>query len=263
MTAPTLVVSNPPHGEVDLEAAANLLELDVYTTRQKSVFGAPEIMDASGPEQASEFATALRSTGFKVEVLPGAVLAEVPWPDPVSTLTLDLTSLQMTGRSEGIRIPFDAEVVGVYCRPPAEGSLSTTVDVHRAIESEHGPTIAEAIHRRSILDLYTRHEGALRRATVVPDLLKLDADRIVRDIGRRLTSFRLDVRLVGVRPRAPFAVGGATAGGPERRRYSFGTLMLYEALASIAPELRAVPQYELGSRLAYALSPLGALARPG
>jgi hypothetical protein len=39
--------------------------------------------------------------------------------------------------------------------------------------------------------------------------------------------------------------------------------MLREVLESIAPELRAVPQYEFGSRLAYALSPVEAAADPG
>jgi hypothetical protein len=39
--------------------------------------------------------------------------------------------------------------------------------------------------------------------------------------------------------------------------------MLRQVLESISPELRAIPQYEFGSRLAYALSPLGASSGSG
>lgn len=262
MPSPTLVVANPPHGEVDIDAAAELLQLDVYATRLKAVFRAPEIMEASSPEQAAAFAAALRGTGFNVAVLPGRALAEVPWPGPVSTLVLDATSLRVTVGSDALQVPYDAEVLGVHCCPPEAPPKRSAVDLERAIASEHGPTIAEAIGRRSVLDLYFRDGAALRRATVIPDLLQLDVERLVKDLVRRLDGLRLDERLTGVRPRGPFVPGGEGAGptGPERRRYSFGTLMLYRALESIAPELRALPQYELGSRLAYALSPLGGAA---
>jgi hypothetical protein len=257
MQNPTLVVSDPPHGEVNLEAAAELLGLDVFATRLKSVFAAPEVLSASDAESAAELAAALRGTGFNVAILNGAALADLPWPDPVSTLAFDLSSLQATTRSDGVSIPYDAEVVGVHCRPPVDRSVSSAVNLERAVASEHGPTIAEAIQRRSILDLYFREGGSLRRATIVPDLLKSDGERVKKELIRRLERLRLDDRLAGVRPRAPF-VSSEGFEGSERRRYSFGTLMLREVLESISPELRAVPQYEFGSRLAYALNPLGA-----
>jgi hypothetical protein len=123
------------------------------------------------------------------------------------------------------------------------------------VASGHGPTIAEAIQRTSIVDLYFREGETLRRITIVPHLLDVDGDRVLNEIGRRFKRLRLDTRLAGVRPRAPFVVG-AGFDVSDRRRYSFGTLMLREVLESISPELGIVPQYELGSRLAYALEPL-------
>jgi len=262
MTVPTLVVSNPPHAEVDLDAAAVLLELDAFATRLKAVFAAPEIMEASDPQGAHRLAAALRAAGFDVAVLPGAALTEMAWPDPVETLALDASHLEATVRHEGISLPYDAEVLGVYCRPPADRSLASLTDLRRALTTGHGPTIAEAIGRRSIIDLYFRDRGSLRRVTVVPDLLELDGERVVKDLVRRLPGLRLDRRLEGIRPRAPFAVGRPGSEGPERRRYSFGTLRLYEALGSIAPELASASQFELGSRLAYVLSPLRASGEP-
>jgi hypothetical protein len=146
MEIPTLVVSDPPHAEVDVEAAAELLELDVFAARLKANFAAPEVMSASGPERAAEFAAALGSTGFGVSILHGPVLSDLPWPDPVTSLAFDESCLRATIRNEGATIPYDAEVVGVYCRPPAERAVKkTVVDLDRAVASAHGPTIAEAI----------------------------------------------------------------------------------------------------------------------
>lgn len=257
MAIPTLVVSNPPHGEVDLQAAAKLLALDPFAAGLKTKFPAPEVMMASGPEEAAAFARALGSTGFTLSLLNGAALADLPWPDPVSSLVFDASYLQASFRNEGLSIPYEAEVVGVYCRPPADRSLKATLDLDRAVASGHGPTIAEALQWRSFLDLYYLDGGSLRRVTVVPDALGLSGERLLKDM-RRFKNLRLDDRLSGVRPRAAFTMGTSGREGPERRRYSFGTLLLRQVLESISPELRAVPQFEFGSRLAYALSPLRA-----
>ncbi len=211
---------------------------------------------ASGPEEAAAFATALRGTGFTISILNGAALAGLPWPEPVSSLAFDASYLQASFRNEGFTIRYDAEVVGVYCRPPADRSVKASLDLGRAVASGHGPTVAEAIQWQTILDLYFLEERSLRRVTVVPDVLGLDGERLLREL-RRFRNLRLDDRLSGVRPRAAYVMGTANREGPERRRYSFGTLLLRQVLESISPELRAVPQYEFGSRLAYALRPLG------
>lgn len=259
MANPTLVVSDPPHGEVDLAAAAKLLELDSFATRTKASFAAPEVMFASDAQSSAQFASFLRGTGFDVAVLAGDTLCDPAWPDPVSTLVFDTSSLQATTLGEGFRVPYDAEVVGVHCQPPDYRSMRPGEELERAIASAHGPTIAEAIQRTSIIDLYYREEGSLRRVTIVPDRLRLQPADVLKELERRFKHLELDARLVGVRPRAPFSMGGGFDGS-ERRRYSFGTLMLRQVLESIAAELRAIPQYEFGSRLAYALSPLGAAA---
>lgn len=259
MRIPTLVVSDPPHGEVDLEAAAKLLDLDDLATRLKASFQAPEVMFASDAESAASFASSLRATGFDLAVLGGVALSDPPWPDPVSVLSFDVSFLNATTRGESVRVPYDAEVVGVHCQPPDYRPMRPSEDLERAIASEHGPTIAEAMQQTSVLDLYFRDGRSLRRVTLVPDRLKLEPAQLLKEIGRRFEHLELDARLVGVRPRAPFG-SGKGFDGSERRRYSFGTLMLRKVLESIAPELRAIPQYEFGSRLSYALSPLGAEA---
>jgi len=258
MEIPTLVVSDPPHREVDLEVAAALLDLDVFSTRLKENFAAPEVMLASDPEKASRFAAQLQVIGFNASILDGATLRDLPWPDPASSLAFDGSRMRATVRERVVDIPYESEVVGVHCRPPGDDrTRRTNVEIDRAVASDHGPTIAAAIQRRSILDLYFHDGGSLRRITIVPDWLGADEEGVMKELLKRTKRLRLDTRLCGVRPRAPFVTGGAAHDGPERRRYSFGTLLLREALESISPDLRAVPQYEFGSRLAYALNPLG------
>jgi len=258
MAIPALVVSNPPHGpEVDVETAAGLLELDVFATRLKAVFKAPEIMFASDPARAEEFARALADTGMSVSVVPGGTLSEIPWPEPVSSLSFDVSHLRVTVQNEGVDVPYDAEIVGVHYRPPVERSLVEAVNLERAVASGHGPTIAQAIQRKEVVDLYFLDDGTVRRITIVPELLRAEADHLMKQLGRRCKRLALDERLVGVRPRAPWTPD-AHAHATERRRFSYGTLLLMQVLESISPELRAIPQLELGSRLAYALRPLGA-----
>jgi hypothetical protein len=262
MKTPTLVISNPPHDEVDVEAAADLMDLDVFATRLKASFAAPEIFAASGPDKAVELAIAIRKTGFKVTILQGAALAGLPWPDPVTHLAFDESSLRATVRGKGIEIAYDTEVVGVFCQPPPDFSMERTVDIGQAIASGHGPTIAEAIQWRSNIDLYFLSAGSRRRVSILPHMFEMDGDDVVRELDRRFEALRLDRRLSGVRPRTRFVrreqdeEGEPHLGASRRRRYSFGTQLLSELLGSISPELRDVPQYELGSRIAYALNPV-------
>ena len=262
MKIPTLVISDPPHDEVDLEAAADLMDLDVFATRLKADFAAPEVFAASGPDKAVKLAVVMRKTGFRVTILPGAALAALPWPDPVTYLAFDESSLRGTVRDGGIEIAYETEVAGVLCRPPTDFSVERTLDLGQAIVSGHGPTIAEAIQWKSNIDLYFQSSGSLRRVSIIPHMFDMDGEDLATELDRRFKALRLDRRLSGVRPRARFVErekdedGAPQLDATQRRRYSFGTPLLSDLLGSISPDLRHIPQYELGSRMAYALNPL-------
>ena len=79
---------------------------------------------------------------------------------------------------------------------------------------------------------------------------------MVAEVKRRLHGLQLDERLAGVRPRARFIMGEAGFNPDQRKRFSFGTLLLCNVLEAIEPELRNLTHYEYGSRLAYALGPM-------
>lgn len=267
MKNPTLVVTNPPHEAVDVEAAAELLGMDVFTARLKAKFGAPEILGAAGSGKAVELAVALRKAGLKVTILPGAALTSQTWPDPVTHLAFDDTSLRVTVGGRSIEVGYGAEAVGVLCQPPADYSVTRPVDLRQAMQSGHGPTIAEAMQERGFVDLYTMADGSLMRVSIVPQLFGIRTEEVVSELGRRFKALRIDTRLAGVRPRGRAAhrdpgAAGVPAPDARRRGYSFGTVALSDLLGTIDPELRDAPQFELGSRIAYALAPLDTAGTP-
>jgi hypothetical protein len=256
--SPTLVVSDPPHGEVDVEAIANLLGLDVPGTRLKAEFPAPEVLSASEPGEAAEFGASLRGAGLTIAILDGGRLSAVPWPMPVSSVAFEEEGLTVGTSGGEIRVPYDVPVVGVYCSPPPNFSMTSPVDAAEAVARGDGPAIAEAIQWMANLDLYFTQDGVLRRISIVPELAgSLSIGAVMDECRRRFQSLHLDTRLENVRPRARFIMGEAGFDPDQRKRYSFGTLLLCHILDSISPELRDVPQYELGSRMGYALSPMG------
>ena len=256
MENPTLVISDPPHaeeGEIDLERVTELLGLDVYLTRLKIKFKAPEILSWSEPDEAVAFAADLRAAGLSVSVQDGHEMGDPAWPAPVATLDLDESGLRATTREDVVTIGAEEEVFGVYCRPPADFKRDPSVDPRQALASGHGPTIAEAIQWMGILDLYTRSGGSLTRVTIVPQLLGLEPDEVLKEVTRRLRRLDLDRRLEGVLPRGRFVMGDSGFDADQRKRYSFGTLLLCQVLESIDPELRNITHYEYASRLAYAM----------
>jgi hypothetical protein len=270
MEIPTLVLSDPPHGVVDVGTAAELLGLDLAGTRLKVKFPAPEVLSASDAREATEFAAELRATGLSVAVIDGAELDDIPWPDPVTALAFDDDGITASLHTHDVHISYDQPLLGVYSKPPAGFSMRSDVNVVAAIERGDGPAIAEGIQWMTILDLYFRDGGRLRRISIVPslaDFSSLGALRgttaaetmksILDECEGRFGALELDTRLEDVRPRQRFIMGEAGFDPDLRKRYSFGTLLLCHVLDSISAELRDVPQYELGSRMAYALRGFG------
>jgi hypothetical protein len=175
----------------------------------------------------------------------------------VTSLSFDESGLRTTVQDGSVQIPYDTELVAVYCRPPADFSMEPTVDLGAAVTSGHGPMIAERIQWLASLDLYFGEAGSLRRISIVSQHSSLDAESVIGELQKRFRRLHLDTRLAGVRPRARFIMGEAGFNPDQRKRYSFGTLLLCHILESISPELRDVPQFEPGSRLGYALSSHG------
>ena len=262
MTNPTLVVSDPPHDEVDLEAVAELLRLDVFAAGLKAGFTAPEVFGAAGSDGAVQLAVALRKTGLRVTILPGASLVGLPWPDPVTFLAFDDACLRVAATGPPLEISYDTDALGVVCEPPAGFRVERPLDLEQAMASGHPHALVEALKGRGFVDLYFLRAQELRRVTIVPETFRMQVGDVLRELERRFTALRLDRRLQGVRPRARFVrpdpddEDATPPPGSRRRGYSFGTERLADVLEAIEPDLATMSQYEIGSRTAYALRPL-------
>jgi hypothetical protein len=263
-----LVVTDPPHRSVDVEAAAALLGLDVEDARLKIGYGAPEVLSAADAGPAVDFAKSLRDVGLNVAVIHGSDLSRIPWPAPVASFTFGVDGLTLCFSGGDVEISYDTPVLGVYCSPPTgRGTGDDTAAARQATgQPGGGPAIAEAIEWMANFDLYFEQAGALQRISIVQDLVDFSglADLqqataaanmsvTVSACRRYFRQIDVDTRLENVRPRQRFVMGEQGFDLDLRKMYSFGTLLLRQALDAVSPELKDLTQYELGSRLAYVL----------
>lgn len=238
-----LVVSDPPHGDVDLGSVAEALGLDVEHARLKVGFPAPEILAASDDGRARELATALDRTGLRVVLIDGHDLADVPWPAVATSLHFGPAGLVAALDGETVELAYDRPFLGFTCLPPSEVVRAPALGV-----DGRGPEVADTLEWTPHLDVYFGTSGSVRRLTVARDV-----DEIVAECEERFERLDLDRRLDAIRPRQRFVAGEADFDMDLRKAFSFGTLLLRQVLESISTDLRDIPQYEFASRLSYVM----------
>lgn len=264
-----LVLSDPPHGDVDVEAVAGVLGLAISDARLKLEFSAPEVLSSSNHHRASEIADALTAAGTRVAVVDGQRLVKVPWPTLASSVEFGSDALVARVGDDEVRLAYDAPVVAVSCRPPADFRPPTTGSGPRGEREtpREGSGLAEAVEWLPHVDLYFEDDrGKPRRLCVAPGLMEgasgaaptggsgaEEAARILAESAQHFTCLQLDDRLDGVRPRQRFVMGEQGFDIDLRKLYSFGTLLLRQALDAISPELKDLTQYEFASRISYVL----------
>ena len=267
MASQLFVVSDPPHGTVDQDEVAALLGIDIDVLRLKIGFPAPEVLAANDPEPALAVAERLERTGMSVKALDGASLAGVPWPALVSSCYFDESALTARVGDEAIVVPYEAPIAVVSFTPPADfdGPGAEAIPAVRAAGA--GRALAEAIQFLPGTDVYVPRPGGLRRITFVGGVTDFGGlpsqpgsataevlEATVAELARRYPHAAVDTRLENVRPRRKFAMGDESFDLDMRKLFSYGTLLLRQALMAVDPELGDLPQYELGSRVAWALS---------
>lgn len=124
MATYTLVVSNPPHGEVDPARAAPGLGLSPAELRMKANYPVPEIWLASTEVGEMErSAEELGAAGLKVVVVPGDALGALPPREEAKRFQLADAGLVVTLESGDVTIPYEASVTAVYCTPRQAAGL--------------------------------------------------------------------------------------------------------------------------------------------
>jgi len=245
-----LVVSDPPHGNVDPEAASEALGLDAETTRAKVAFPAPEIVAATGPQRAHHILEDLERAGLHARVISGHDLAEIPWPGLASEVEFDDDGLRARVAGESVQIPYSAALWCVSCKPPEGLHADASVTLDEARRVGRGAAVAEALEWIHHLDLYAPADAGIERLSIVDDV-----DHAVEETERLFHRVTVDRRLDDVRPRQRFVAGEAGFDIDLRKAFSFGTLLLRQVLQSISEDLRDLPQYEYASRLSFTTRP--------
>ncbi len=260
---------DPPHREVDYPAVAEQLGLPVTDTRLKLGFPAPEVVAATEEEGARAFGEALRAAGVSVTVIDGRELAAIPWPRLVTRFEFGPDALVGVCGDETFRVRYDTHVTGVYWKPPPgfPAGGPDSLDPIPVPQEAHGAALADAIQWSAGLDLFYSDGGALSRLTLARDATDwrglgelhgtsptLNLETSVSEFARRFRSRVIDTRLENVRPRRRFVVGATGFDLDLRKGFSYGTLLLRQALAAVSDDLGDLSQFELGSRVAYVLN---------
>ena len=273
MLTQILVVSDPPHGNVDAAALGGLLGLPTEDARLKLSYPAPEVLSSSDAARADEVARDMEEAGMSVVIVDAERLLDMPWAAPASWFEFGPEALVVRTGNNDVAIHYDEPVVGVYCAPPADSTPNPSPPRHSAAASpevEAGLKAAESLEWMPHLDLYYQRDGRARRVTIARDLSDFaglhnlrqptaaeSMSATVEECIRSFKAIELDRRLEGVRPRQRFRMGDPSFDPDLRKLFSYGTLLLRQVLDSMAPGFGDLTQYEFGSRLAYVTSYLG------
>ena len=247
----------------------------------KSAFPAPEIWLAfSTTEEATEAAALLRETGLNVAVVDGGGLSALPGPSPLKSFAFADSGFVARFEDGEEEFPYGTPTLGVFCSPPSGFRPSSSSQSARPVWGRRSTHMmvdglagagrardhsgaAEALELMTSLDLYMSVDGGTARISIVQELTDFaglgdlkrpsahaNMETCVSECERLFSEITLDTRLKDVRPRQRPGVGGAAPPHEGRKLFSFGSRNLQELLASIAPELKGITQYDLGSRLA-------------
>ena len=275
MNAPHLLISDPPHGDVDAAEAAPHFGLTAAEVGMKANYGLPEIWFAAENETLVSTAAALDAAGLKTVLVAGSDLLEVPPQNPAASFAFTDEGLQIDGDGDDSTwtLAYDAPAIAVFGRPrvEAEDSRAPASSVASQLSSwgrgfrrpsgDAGPVEAGAA---PFLDLYLTSEAGVIRASIVPgitDFSRLPDDlphglsamqNLVAECENRFENAHIDRRLVDMTLRGlARVVTGGSSPNPPRTGFSYATQALADLLGSLSPDLKDVAQADLSSRLAY------------
>ncbi len=256
----------------------------------KANYPVPEIWLAGEEDQRmQEAADTLGQSGLVVALVNGDALCEIPARSNVTSFAFGEGRLSMQLEGGELELPYDAPVTAVYCTPRGQveearrsggGGLteglrqrSSSIFMTRdslvgfgglgGRSSQAGFGGEEGAVEAAFMDLYTggadpRRLGFVLGAVDFAGLGELalenpiaNLEMFVQEFDEKFEQGTVDRRLIDLQPRQRPMVGEAQASAPERKGYSYATQALARLLESISPDLKAMSQFELSSRLAY------------
>ncbi len=273
MSARYLLISDPPHGDVDAAEAESYFGITLAEVRMKANYSLPEIWFAEEDEaKLSDTAAALEAAGFNTALVAGSDLVEIPVQSPSESFLFTDGGLRVGRDNSEWTMAYDAPTIAVVCRPQVDvqdATLPVRPFASRLSSWGHVGTArrsADAGQAQSdtspFLDFYAQLDDGLSRISIVQDITSfppLPADlphglSAMRNLGveceNRFEEAYFDHRLVDMRIRGTAPV--VTETRPSRRTgFSFATEALAGLLGSLSPDLKHISQPDLSSRLAY------------
>jgi len=270
-----LLVSDPPHGDVDAAEAASHFGLAAAEVRMKANYGLPEIWFA-GEDEAKllDTSAALEMAGFNSVVVSGSDLVEIPGQSPAVSFEFTDAGLSVEGDDSRRVMLYDAPTIGVFCRPrggaldakaPSKSITSHFLSSGRMGIGRPTPSAGQVEPGAlAFLDLYAPSDTGLLRISIVQGITSfslLPANQspglspihnLVAECESRFQNLYVDHRLEDMTLRGPArVVTGVPPSGPSRTGFSYATEALAGLLGSLSPHLTDISQPDLFSRLAY------------
>ncbi|NIN12353.1 MAG: hypothetical protein GTO61_13270 [Gemmatimonadales bacterium] len=267
----TLVVSNPPHGQVNAAKAAQCLGLPPVDVNVKSHYPVPEIWLAHTNQEKMEAAAAtLRGAGLNVAAIPGEDLLRVPPRTLAKSFAFHDVHFSAQLEDAAEVLGYDVSMIAVFCTLREQDAVRTSrASRARLSEAEEGlapgaqvPSVEEILETSPFLDIYAPRVDRLLRLAIVPELVDFSGlgelagpsavgnlRHLEEEIEKRFRNARIDRRLMNMQLRQRHTAGLAHA--DKRRGYSYGSFGLLKLLKAVSPHLADLGHLELSSRLAY------------
>ena len=273
MNARQLLISNPPHGDVDAAEAASHFGLTAAEVGMKANYALPEIwFAAKGEDSLLDTAAALDAAGLETILVAGSDLVDVPPQNPAESFAFTDEGLQVDGDDWGRTLAYSAPAIAVFGRPRVEeqdgrapaSSIATQLSSWgRGFRRPSGGAGPLELGASPFLDLYVPSETELLRISIVPGITDFSSlpdnlphglsamQNLVAEYENRFENAYVDRRLVDMTLRGIARVVTGTNPEPVRTGFSYATEALADLLASLSPGLRDVAQADLSSRLVY------------
>ena len=231
MPAPYLLLSNPPHGEIDVAVIAGSFGFTAAEARMRTNFPAPEIWFADTDVDALKRTGAvLMKGGAKVRIIKGSMLCAIPPADHMTSFAFhpERFAVQL-GSDSSFSVAYDARLIIVSSRPKANPTIAS-----------ERPTPQRGIIRQDLrgqatasveayggpmdpwfLDLYFIVQSKVRRlrartgkvdysglGTDLKPVAKQNHAELLNRIKAQFTKAALDERLVDVPAPKPSMISG-------------------------------------------------------
>lgn len=253
----TLLISHPPHGQVDAARAASHLGLSAPDLAVKANYPIPEIWAAEEDEaRARTLASAIGEAGIKLALASGQALADIPPHDPVQSVSVTELGVVLLAEGRRVELAWDARLLGVYYTPRAGGGAKE--------QPSRGVRERGAACDAPFFDLFVPGGDALGRFAALANLTEFaglgesgtlsPAGRVARFAQlceERFPAGQVDRRLLNMQIRHWPPPATLVAPHLVRKGFSFSSAGLAELLGKLGPALAEPSHCEFASRLVY------------